>query len=96
MKNGSSILFWQDNWNIQDLKTLTHELYSFAKNKYIAAHKVYERSDFTQLLHLPISEEAFEQMQHILLVLENIIPIENKDIRRFSWGASFSSSQAYR
>jgi hypothetical protein len=96
MKNGSSILFWQDNWNTQDLKTLTPELYSFAKNKYIAAHKVSEQSDFTQLLHLPISEEAFEQMQHILLVLGNITPTENKDIWRFSWGANFSSSQAYR
>ena len=96
MHNGSSILFWHDNWNDQDLKSLIPELYSFTKNKLITVPKALSQDDFTQLLHLPISEEAFGQMQHLLQELDNVMLTESKDIWRFTWGTNFSSSQAYK
>jgi len=93
---GSRILFWQDNRNGQELKSLAPELYSFAKNKLITVQKVREQGDFIQLRHLPISEEAFEQMQQLLQILESLTITEDKDIWRYLWGENFSPSRAYR
>ena len=93
---GSRVLFWQDNRNGQELKSLAPELYSFAKNKLITVQKVRERGDFIQLLYLPISEEAFEQMQQLLQILGSLTITEDKDIWRYIWGENFSSSRAYR
>jgi len=91
----SFLVFWQDNWNGQELKSLAPELYSFAKNKLITVQKVREQGDFIQLLHLPISEEAFEQMQQLLQILGSLTITEDKDIWRYIWGENFSSSRAY-
>lgn len=58
-------MFWQDNWNGQELQAAMPELFSFARNKLITARKVLDNEDLTQLFHLPISEIAFEQMQQM-------------------------------
>jgi len=71
---------------------LTPELYSFAKNKHFTIQKILSQNDFTQLLHLPISEVAFGQMQQIMQDLDNVLITDSKDIWRFAWGTNFSSS----
>jgi hypothetical protein len=70
MNNGSTVLFWLDSWNGTPLEQSCPELCSFARNLQISALKVLNMSDITQLVHLPLSEQAFGQFQHIQHLLQ--------------------------
>ena len=73
------------------------KLLSFAKNKAITLQTAAAAQEgFSQIFHLPLSEEAFIQMQNLLQLLTDIQLTENNDSWRYSWGDKFSSSNAYR
>lgn len=59
IKNGQSILFWHDNWDRQPLSVSAPELHSFANYTHIAAYKAFQAESLTELLQLPISQQAF-------------------------------------
>ena len=50
----------------------------------------------TFLLHLPISQIAYNQLQVLVQMSTNIQLNEGKDIWQYSWGTNFSSSRAYK
>lgn len=70
MNNGSTILFWLDPWNGSPLAQSCPELFSFARNIQINAFKVLSLTDPTQLVQLPLSEQAFRQFQFIQDLLQ--------------------------
>lgn len=49
------------------------ELFSFAKSRHVSVNKVITQENFTQFLQLPISEEALQQMQTIIIDLNIIV-----------------------
>jgi hypothetical protein len=68
LKDGMSILFWQDKWNGsgQCLRLAAPELYSFAKNKKISVQRFRETQGNSGLFHLPLSEQAHLQLQQVM------------------------------
>jgi hypothetical protein len=71
MNNGSTILFWLDPWNGSPLAQSCPELFSFARNIHINTSKVLSLTNTTQLMQLPLSEQAFIQFQFIQNLLYN-------------------------
>lgn len=96
VKDGSTVMLWQDKWHNQTWKVRLPELYSYAKNKSISAKSALEQEDVNQLFHLPISEIAFGQLQRVQQDLKVTQLNENKDIWKFNWGSRFQSPKAYK
>jgi hypothetical protein len=86
----------QDNLGGQNLEATSPELFSFAKNKMISVASTWEQEDLIQLLHLPISEMAFNQLQTLVQKTLDIDLDEGQDIWKHSWGKDFLSSRAYK
>jgi len=95
-KNGESCLFWQDRWGDQSLSITYPELSSFAKNKNISMATALEQDDMTQLLHLPVSEIAYAQLQNLSHDIAQIQLSTEQDIWKYPWGNTFYSSRAYK
>ena len=66
IRNGESCLFLKDEWGDQSLKNSYPELFSFATNKNISGAISLAQDDMTQLLHLPVSEVAYAQLQNMI------------------------------
>jgi hypothetical protein len=96
INNGSSVLFWQDKWGSQKLIIQMPELFSFVKNKFISAQKALSMEDFNQLLHRPISESAFLQLQELMGLTEGLAQSQDQDNWTYGWGNNFSSAKAYK
>jgi len=79
----------------QPLKSDYPELYSFAKNKWISVHSVYHQQSINGLFGLPLSTEAFSQLQAVESIREHFPLMDQHDIWNSNWGA-FSSSRAYK
>lgn len=96
LKNGESLLFWKDKWNGQELQLAMPELYSFAKNQLTSVKKVFNTADQTQLFHLPLSAQAFQQFQQLTPLLQDSPQNQEPDVWKYSWGEQYSSTKAYK
>ena len=95
--NGSTILFWYDPWLDTPIVERYPEMFSFARNKHLSATKAVEASDLTTLVHLPLSEQAFSQLESLLEDIQSISPNDEQD-KWFTGGTtgSYSSNRIYR
>jgi hypothetical protein len=66
------MFFWLDSWNGFSFSTQMPELFSFAKNKYIIVQQFCQSSAPQDLFHLPLFEEAYQQYNHLLIIVDNI------------------------
>jgi hypothetical protein len=97
MKDGRSILFWQDTWNGRTLKLEFPELFSFAKKDNISLHDVMVSEQFQDLFHLPLSLQAFELYGQLETFVLSLQLEENLDQWSYIWGnATFSSIKVYK
>lgn len=97
IKNGQSILFWHDNWDRQPLSVSAPELHSFANYTHIAAYKAFQAESLTELLQLPISQQAFGQLQEVQQKIQNHPLSDDNDRWVYSWGSGiFSSAKVYK
>jgi hypothetical protein len=95
--SGKSCLFWDDVWNNQVRKIQYPELHSFAKNKRVSLSTVYETEALHDLFHLPLSVEAYHQLQELQTEISDLVIVADDDKWTFIWGSShFSSSKAYK
>lgn len=83
----------RDNWIQQPLKLEYPELFSFAKNKKISVNMLYSQQQLQSLFSLPLSIEAFQQMQLIQAFIENF-PLNDQNDKWTSFGGNFSASKA--
>jgi hypothetical protein len=63
IQNGSTCFIWTDIWGGQVPIQGYPELFSFAKNKMLSLQQAATAEPFDHLFHLPLSEEAFFQME---------------------------------
>lgn len=49
-----------------------------------------------QLLHLPVSETAYNQLQNVIQEVAHIQLNDEQDTWKYQWGSAFSSSNAYK
>jgi hypothetical protein len=95
--NGQTCLFWTDNWGAVNPAASAPELFSFVKNKSASVHSVLSTEVFSDLLHLPVSQEALVQMQNLEADLAQIALSEEKDKWSYTWGSTkFSSARIYK
>jgi len=95
VKSGITCLFWKDNWRAQSLEAEFPELFSSVKNKNISLASAWDHDDLTQLLHLPISEAAYNQLQQVTQETTGLQLSTEQEIWHYSWGNKFLSSRAY-
>jgi hypothetical protein len=88
--DGSSILFWKDFWEKGDLLCDRFpRLYSFVINEDISVAAFQNAEDIFSHFILPLSNEAFHELQLVFeLLLQNPIEANSTDHRIFSWGNS--------
>jgi hypothetical protein len=66
---GDTTLFWSDKWRQATLQEEFPRIFSFALDKNISVQEVVQSADIGDLFHLPLSNQAFaevQQVQHIL------------------------------
>ena len=91
IQNGSTCLFWFDLWGGQVQNQTYLELFSFAKKekkeKLLSVQKALEFEPFRKMLHLPLLEEAFQQMQLLRQILQEQHFSDSADSWQYIWGS---------
>jgi hypothetical protein len=94
---GDTCFLWQDYWGGSNRRQTLPQHYSFAKNKNISVSKALWASDINQLFHLPISQEAFEQLLLLAQDLETLQGDNQDDFWSYIWGSpQFFPTKAYQ
>jgi len=94
---GTTVLFWTDSWNGQTLASACPELYSFAKNKGISFKKALSRPQLIQNFHLPLTIQAHQQFQGLIINLHQLQPQGDREQWLYVWGSPvFTASWAYK
>ena len=66
---GDKALFWSDNWNlgneVSSLQSRFPRLFSFAKDPWISVKAIFNSIDLYQHFHLPLSAQAFDELNLI-------------------------------
>ena len=98
ISSGTSVLFWHDSWlHTGPLASSNPELFYFVRNKQITAQKAFEANDFTDLVHLPLSLTAFQQLQEVQQAIDGIATSDANDKWHYCWGSDrFASAKVYR
>jgi hypothetical protein len=63
--NGSTVTFWKDLWLDEVLSQKFPRLFSFVKNGATSAQQVMLAEDLDSLFYLPMSTEAFDELQQL-------------------------------
>ena len=93
--DGITALFWLDIWRDNQQQLLAHtydRLFSFAKDSLISVHEVLHTEELLTLFHLPLSVEAFEELQ-MLRQLVMDVSAEDQSLDVWCWG--FGTGGAY-
>jgi hypothetical protein len=96
--NGSSVMFWDDLWGDSIVADDFPRLFSFARHKSISVKAVMEAQDLDTLFFLPLSREAFAELQDLQLLLQSFaFDRDSYDSWVFIWGSpSYSSAKFYK
>ena len=95
VQNGDTCLFWHDKWLQQPLKDDYPELYSFALNNNLSVTNFYAHQQLQEIFSLPLSAEAFQQLQLIQSFIDQFPLTDQHDKWSSNWG-DYSASKAYR
>jgi hypothetical protein len=95
--NGKSVLFWKDFWQDGNLLCDRYpRLFSFALDEDISVATLLSAEDMTSKFHLPLSMEAFQELQSVQqLAIANPLTSTTHDHRSFVWGSKYSSARFY-
>lgn len=96
LQDGITCRMWIDMWHGMVPSQAYPELFSFARKKTINVQDAKMIEDIDSLFQLPISLEAFHQLELLLSALEQSANSEDMDIWSYIQGAHFSSSKAYK
>lgn len=95
--DGKTIIFWHDLWEGRIRAHHCPELMSFALYKNITLHQVRQADNFSELFHLPLSIEAYEQFQIIEQQLDQLDLTDQEDHWQYIWdNGSFSAQKPYK
>lgn len=94
--NGVTASFWKDIWHGMALQNQWPHLFSFVRIEDISVQSFLEAPDKLDFFHLPLSIEAYDQYQTLLVMLQTIQPSQQKDNWHYTWGSLYSSSKAYK
>jgi hypothetical protein len=97
VKAGDTAIFWSDRWHGQVFSMAFPRLFSFALEANMSVREVVQMSDLSTLFALPLSVEAFAELQSLEIVLSQVLIHPNeKDEWRTIWkDGSYSSKKYY-
>lgn len=95
--DGESCLLWDDLWSSEPLSQKYPQLHSFAKDKQLRFATGRSQIPLHSLFHLPLSQQAHEQLNQMQELLEQTMQREELDRWIYIWGSDqFSIKRAYR
>ena len=91
-------LFWSNVWNDKVLKLKYPRLFSFAMDVNLSVRDVMQTQDRTELFHLPLSQQAFEEFELLQVDLGNfVLEPRASDVWKTIWkDGTFSSNRYYK
>jgi hypothetical protein len=97
---GDTFLFWLDSWKFENSNTPLSERYprifSYVLDDKLTAEEVYAIDDITQLFHLPLSSQAYEELQELSFQMRrNPLSVGN-DSWVYVWGSTYTASKYYK
>jgi hypothetical protein len=96
--NGKSVLVWKDDWHSNGLLCDQFpRLFSFALNEDVSVADMVNTRDIITMFTLPLSAQAFQELQHLRSYLVGLISDpDSNDSRIFPWGSStYASAKFY-
>ena len=95
--NGSSTLFWKDNWSQSIYADSCPRAYSYAISEDVSVQHIFTSPHLQENFHLPLSIQAHDELRSIQLeVAENTLT-EEHDTWQCIWGGNtFQTSSYYR
>jgi hypothetical protein len=97
---GNTILFWSDNWwfdgSTQPISERFPRLFSYALDSKLSAAEVFASDDMAALFHLPISAQAYEEMQQLSSKMRASPLSLDRDCWEYVWGSTYQASQYYK
>ena len=73
VKEGDTTLFWSDTWRDKVLNLKYPRLFSFAIDANLSVRDVMQTQDKSELFHLPLSQQAFEEFVLLQADLAHIV-----------------------
>jgi len=94
--DGTSTLFWKDNWAGGVLEDLFPAIAGYSKNDNISIREMSEAASLDELFNIPISQQASDQLDQVSQLIQNFSLTDNGDQRLFSWGAQYKAPKLYK
>lgn len=95
--DGSSVLFWKDNWAGECLTDLLPNLAHFVKNVELSVKDVCSASYLEDLFQIPISQAAANELQDLRVLIQSFELTDEANIRVFCWGNSlYKAASLYK
>lgn len=97
VNNAKSCYLWSDLWNNKVPIHAYPELFSFAKSKSTILAEAISRDSILELLHLPLSQQAFQQLNQLQQDFQLLSLNDQADSWTFIWNSGkFSVARAYK
>jgi hypothetical protein len=94
---GDTALFWKDEWNHGVMQDLYPCLFSFVQNEDISVKDFCSANDISDIFHLPVSPEAFQQFQQVQHLTQQMnLSQSTNDVWTFQWGDLYTSRKYYK
>jgi hypothetical protein len=97
--DGTSFLFWSDKWKIGEstipLSERFPRLFSYDLDDKLSAAEVYGTQDRTQLFHLPLSVQAYDEFCNLQMILAQNPLSGSKDSWSYQWGDGYRPARFY-
>jgi hypothetical protein len=95
--NGSTVCFWNDMWADSVLSVKYPRLMSFVKKITASVSEVMQAEDLDTIFFLPLSTEAFDDLQNLQVQLQNMSYDDSNSDRWLPiWGSRYTSRRFYR
>jgi len=70
--DGSTVLFWDDNWSGVILAENYSELLQFSRNNQSSVRNVLDAQDLESLFMLPLTENAYKELTSLQTFLQSV------------------------
>jgi hypothetical protein len=96
---GDMFCFWSDNWDIngstQPFKERFPRLPSFVLDGNMSAAEVYSHEDIADILYLPLSRQAFQELGSLQVILQENPLTSQNDSWKYCWGEKYAAAKFY-
>jgi hypothetical protein len=72
VQSGTTCFFWLDVWNDHLLSHDFPHLFSYVKDQKLTVLRVAQATNLSDIFHLPLSEEAFQQFRELGVILNDL------------------------